>query len=111
MSRADFARFVSTLNADESLRNELRERLGGSGDKIPAQDLIAFANDHGYGFTLEDANDELSEAQLEGVTGGLTTSSTSLLTLDASKSSFSFTSLQSPFDESLGVVGADPLPR
>lgn len=97
MSRKDFATFVDRLKSgDTTLRDALLERFGTTGEEIPVQQLIAFATERGFAFNVVDADDELSESQLDGVTGGVTTSFTSYepvrLTLNASTSSFSLTS-------------------
>jgi len=78
MSRTDFAKFTAHLNADEDFQSAFYDRFGDSGSEIPAGKLIAFASEHGYTFSLDDASDELSEAELEEVAGGLSLDSTTL---------------------------------
>ena len=71
MSRTAFAKLTAHLNADEAFQRTFYDRFGGEGSEIPARELIAFASEHGYTFSLEDASDELSEAELEDVAGGV----------------------------------------
>ena len=71
MSRTDFARFTADLNADEAFQDAFRDRFGDKGSEIPARELIAFAGERGYTFSLEDASDELSDTELEEVAGGV----------------------------------------
>jgi hypothetical protein len=94
MGNPDFASFVAKLkDEDTTLKNALLERFGTSGEEIPVQQLIDFAAEQGFAFREEDANDALSHAQLEGVTGGVSTSYTSItqpvrLTLNTRTASF-----------------------
>ena len=69
MSQDDFKRFLSQANDDAALRNALFERFGSDTD-VPAEQVIAFANENGYAFTVEEVQDELSDEALEGVAGG-----------------------------------------
>ncbi|MDX1647979.1 MAG: Nif11-like leader peptide family RiPP precursor [Longimicrobiales bacterium] len=69
MSQDALKEFVKTINTDESLRAAFEERFSG-GDAIPADQLITFARDRGYEFTVDDAKEELTDAELEGVSGG-----------------------------------------
>ena len=96
MSRTDFSTFMAKLKDDAALRNALLERFG-TGKEIPVQRRVDFATEQGCAFSAEDANEELSDAQLEGVTGGTSTSFISLsqplkLTLNTSTSSFTLMS-------------------
>ena len=70
MSRDAFADFVKKLNTDEELRKAAKERFQGLEGKVPEDELLEFAEEQGYAFTVEEAKEELSEAELEGVTGG-----------------------------------------
>lgn len=69
MSQADFQKFMNSVQSDEAVRAALAERAGGGGS-IPADELISLAGDHGYSFTVEEAQTELSDSALEGVAGG-----------------------------------------
>jgi predicted ribosomally synthesized peptide with nif11-like leader len=71
MSQADFQKFIQSVQSDEALQAALADKLKG-GQSIPADDLIALADQHGYSFTVDEAQDELSDAALEGVAGGTT---------------------------------------
>lgn len=82
MSRANFAKFTADLNADEAFQSAFRDRFGGAGSQIPARELIAFASEHGYAFSLEDASSELTDAELADVAGGTTLDATTT-TLDS----------------------------
>lgn len=70
MSTESFAEFTRSINTDEALRTAMTERFG-TGQNIPADDFIAFAGEHGYEFSVEEASDQLSDAALEGVAGGI----------------------------------------
>lgn len=72
MSRTDFTRFMSRLNTDESLRKGLQARVGDRTHQIPAEELIKFAGENGYRFSVTDATEELSDDELEEVAGGVT---------------------------------------
>ena len=69
MSTTDFKKFMSSIQTDAGVRGALTDRLG-EGGRIPAESLISLARDHGYSFTVEEAEGQLSDAALEGVTGG-----------------------------------------
>lgn len=71
MSTDDFRAFLEKLSTDSALRDALAERFGGQSEEVPIQDLSAFAEQHGYGFKVEDvSDDELSDEALSGVSGG-----------------------------------------
>lgn len=74
MSRESLAEFTSGINTDESLRTALGARFGDLSQDIPAAELIEFAGEHGYTFSVEEALDRLSEEALDGVAGGAGTS-------------------------------------
>lgn len=69
MSQQDFQRFQKEINEDEALLTALTERFGDLSD-VPADELTGFAAEHGYEFSVDEAQDELSDAQLEAVAGG-----------------------------------------
>jgi len=69
MSQTDFKKFISSIQTDAGVRAALTDRLGDAGS-IPAESLISLARDHGYSFTVEEAEGQLSDAALDGVTGG-----------------------------------------
>lgn len=71
MSSDEFTRFLGNLGSDQDLQDALKERFGSLTGEIPADDLISFAEDQGYTFSVEDASEELSDEQLEGVAGGV----------------------------------------
>ena len=69
MSQQDLKEFAEKVNDDAALRSALEERFGDLTD-IPADELVGFAEERGYEFTVEDARGELSDEDLENVTGG-----------------------------------------
>ena len=73
MGQDQFTEFVSKLSQDAALQAAMSERFGDPSGGVPADELIAFAGDHGYDFSVEEAEGELSDAALEGVTGGAST--------------------------------------
>ena len=75
MSNKGLGRFIDQINSDENLQRALEERFDDLG-KVPADELAAFATEHGYAFNVEETTQELSEAALEQVAGGLTVSTT-----------------------------------
>ncbi len=72
MSQDAFTQFMNRLEGDKALRSAFEERFGDASAKIPAKELIQFAADQGYEFTIEDAARELPDEALEGVVGGST---------------------------------------
>ena len=70
MTRGSLSSFKTNLATDEALRSALEERFGADSHAIPAAEIVGFAAGHGYDFTVDDIEAELSEADLEGVTGG-----------------------------------------
>ncbi|MDX1647980.1 MAG: Nif11-like leader peptide family RiPP precursor [Longimicrobiales bacterium] len=69
MSKEALSEFLQKVNTDESLKNALQAKFDDASE-IPSQDLVAFAEEQGYQFTVDDAKDALSDAELEGVSGG-----------------------------------------
>jgi predicted ribosomally synthesized peptide with nif11-like leader len=69
MSVESFNAFMAKVEEDQQLRDKLRAAGGDVG--LPVQALAEFAGRHGYSFTAEDVTGELSDAQLEGVAGGM----------------------------------------
>jgi len=69
MSTTNLKEFMAKVASDEKLRSAFSDRFE-KGKEIPADDLIAFAGEQGYSFTVEEAEQELSEEALEGVAGG-----------------------------------------
>lgn len=72
MPQDAFTQFMNKLEGDKALRSAFEERFGDANTKIPAKDLLQFAADQGYEFTIEDAARELPDEALEGVVGGST---------------------------------------
>ena len=72
MSQSDFQAFIQKISSDSALQAALGERFR-PGQDIPAEELISFAGAQGYSFSVEEAEAELSEDALEGVTGGALT--------------------------------------
>lgn len=68
MSQKALNEFLQKVNADESLRKAFEARFEDPSE-IPSKDLVAFADEQGYDFTVDEAK-ELSDAELEGVAGG-----------------------------------------
>lgn len=68
MSQEALNEFLQKVNADDDLRRAFEARFDDPGE-IPSKDLIAFADEQGYDFTVDEAK-ELSDAELEGVAGG-----------------------------------------
>lgn len=68
MSQKALNEFLQKVNADESLRKAFEARFEDPSE-IPSKELIAFADEQGYDFTVDEAK-ELSDAELEGVAGG-----------------------------------------
>lgn len=72
MSQADVERFVTDLQNDEGLRNELSGHASGVGS------VVAFAKEKGYDVTADEASAyisaqagrDLSDAELDAVAGG-----------------------------------------
>lgn len=70
MTQDAFGRFVADLGADASLRAAMEQRFGDLSNDLPADDVIAFAAERGYDFSVEEVGDELSEEALSSVAGG-----------------------------------------
>ena len=83
MSDKGLESFIRQISSDDGLRQALQERFDDLG-RIPADELAAFATEHGYAFNVEEAKRELSDADLEQVAGGLTVSGTSTTSMDKS---------------------------
>jgi predicted ribosomally synthesized peptide with nif11-like leader len=75
MSSESLKTFLARLQNDQGLRKELRAAGGDAG--MPVEAVIAFAAGKGYEFRIEDIG-ELSDQQLDGVSGGTITGSTSV---------------------------------
>lgn len=69
MSNGSFKAFASQLQQDEALRQEVQDASDQNG--IAVETLARIAAGHGFTFTADDVSNELSDAQLEGVAGGL----------------------------------------
>ncbi len=69
MSSESFKAFMAKVDGDQALREKLRTAGGDAG--VSAQALAEFAKGHGYSFTAEDVTGELSDADLQGVAGGI----------------------------------------
>jgi predicted ribosomally synthesized peptide with nif11-like leader len=99
MSQSDFQAFIQKISSNSALQAALGERFQ-PGQDIPAEQLISFAGAQGYSFSVEEAEAELSEEALEGVTGGasfakispqlVNTSSFGGLTYSPTTASFNF---------------------
>jgi hypothetical protein len=70
MSEQSFQEFVKKLQQDTGLQKELRNRFGDPAAGIPVQQLAEFAAGKGYKFAVEELSGRLSDAQLDGVSGG-----------------------------------------
>lgn len=82
MSTDSFKAFATKIQEDENLRKEIQAASDEKG--ISADQLAGIAAGHGYEFTVDDVSSELSDAELEGVAGGMARAdvSTSLNTLN-----------------------------
>lgn len=70
MSSDSFEDFLKRLQEDAGLQKELRAKFGEGADKIPIRQLAEFAAGKGYRFTVEEPSSELSDGQLDAVSGG-----------------------------------------
>ena len=70
MSQDKLEEFLSKLDSDESLRASLKEQYGNPSEGIGVSELVAFAEEQGYQFSVEEAP-ELQDGELEQVAGGL----------------------------------------
>jgi hypothetical protein len=70
MTREAQEKFFRDLSDDEQMQQELQQRYG-TDDGVPSEDVERFAAEKGYEFSFEEESGELSEAELEGATGGL----------------------------------------
>lgn len=74
MSKQALDEFKAKLGQDGKLRSEMTDTLSGGGSKQTAtiNELVEFAKAHGYAFTTDEAcaSLELSDAELDGVSGG-----------------------------------------
>ena len=77
MSKENLDQFIQKVTDDE----ELQARIG---EEIDAETLISLGAEHGCEFTADDLteNSELSDEELDSVTGGLSLSSVSQLLRD-----------------------------
>lgn len=94
MSTDSFKAFAAKVQDDPGLRDEIRAASGEKGIAVDA--LARLAAGHGYEFTVDEVSDELGEAQLEGVAGGLsrtTIPKTLLSSLEGKIEISSFTNL------------------
>ena len=66
MSEEQLKAFLAKAKDDQSIQDKLKAA------KSP-EDVVSIAKEHGYEFTANKMTD-LSEAQLEGVAGGISTS-------------------------------------
>lgn len=72
MSSSEVERFVGDLKSDEGLRSALSDHASGVGS------VVSFANDKGYDISVDEANSyiqgqanqDLSDDQLDAVAGG-----------------------------------------
>lgn len=71
MSKESFREFVTKLQKDQALQQELR-KIGDPEKGIAADKVAAFAAGKGYKFGVEEISGELSEDQLGKVAGGAT---------------------------------------
>src|SRR5512140_1364471 len=69
MSKESFREFVTKLQKDQALQQELR-KLGDPEKGIAADKVASFAAGKGYKFGVEEISGELSEDQLDKAAGG-----------------------------------------
>ena len=69
MASQTFKAFLVRVQDDKTVRKALL--AAGADQGMPLEALRAFAEKHGYQFEAEDVTNELSERQLDAVTGGL----------------------------------------
>jgi predicted ribosomally synthesized peptide with nif11-like leader len=67
MSLKSFNAFMAKVNAEETLRNELKQ---ANPDGMTIDSLAAVAAQHGFSFDAQDVSNELSEKDLDLVVGG-----------------------------------------
>ena len=67
MSLESFNAFMAKINAEETLRNELKQ---ANPDGMTIDALAAVAAQHGFHFDAQDVSNELSEKELDVVAGG-----------------------------------------
>lgn len=67
MSLESFNAFMAKINAEETLRNELKQ---ANPDGMTIDALAAVAAQHGFRFDAQDVSNELSEKELDLVAGG-----------------------------------------
>jgi predicted ribosomally synthesized peptide with nif11-like leader len=68
MSSESFKSFIAKIQNDEGLKNEFRAAGGDAG--MPVEAMVAFAAGKGYDFKVEDVSGDLTDKQLDSVTGG-----------------------------------------
>lgn len=90
MSKQALEAFKAKLATDENLRNEMTRALSQDGKKPTASlgDMAAFAQSKGYDLSVEDVGGamELSEDDLESVSGGILDSSMQSYTIKLASS-------------------------
>lgn len=72
MSSRMFEDFLDQLSANGQLQEELWDMADEEG-RVGMDEVARFAADRGYEFQVDDISDELSDEQLEAVTGGVDT--------------------------------------
>jgi predicted ribosomally synthesized peptide with nif11-like leader len=68
MSSESLKSFIAKIQSDEGLKNEFRAAGGDAG--MPVEAMVAFAAGKGYEFKVEDVSGDLTDKQLDSVTGG-----------------------------------------
>ena len=70
MGKQALEQFLAKIQQDAGLRSELKKRFGTPENGISLMQITEFAASKGYQFTAEEVEGELSEVELEGVSGG-----------------------------------------
>ena len=82
MSIAEIERFAADLKSNEALRTEAEKAQADKSHATPTDRMVAFAATKGYAFTVDElkehakarakaAGKELTDAELDGVAGGI----------------------------------------
>ena len=71
MSKHALEDFLAKLREDAGLRSELKERFGTAEEGIPLDQIAEFASAKGYQFSADEVEGELSDTDLEAVSGGV----------------------------------------